>query len=145
MNQLACAFQQCSPLDPETTSVEKRLETLTGKIEAPFGNCNDSPCPDLPYYQEEWDNYIRGENEFFNLPSTVIFPALAKDVVTAINFAKDNGLEISVKTSGNVSIDSSLFTLYLSQTHQLCWLIAVLHRCFHKEKYSSFEHEQEVS
>jgi hypothetical protein len=123
MNQLACAFQQCSPLDPETTSVEKRLETLTGKIEAPFGNCNDSPCPDLPYYQEDWDNYIRGENKFFNLPSTVIFPALAKDVVTAINFAKDNGLEISVKTSGNVSINFCRIksTLHISPTH-LCYV-----------------------
>lgn len=138
MNQLACAFQQCSPLDPKTTTVKKRLETLTGNINTPFRN------PDLPNDQEQWDDYIRGKDDFFNLPSTVIFPALAKDVVAAINFAKDHGLEISVKTSGNVSIDSSLFTLYLSQTHQLCRLIAVLHRCFHKEKYSSFEHEQEV-
>jgi hypothetical protein len=138
MNQLACAFQQCSPLDPKTTTVKKRLETLTGNINTPFRN------PDLPNHQEQWDDYIRGKDDFFNLPSTVIFPALAKDVVAAINFAKDNGLEISVKTSGNVSIDSSLFTLYISQTHELCPLIAVLHRCFHKEKYSSFEHEQEI-
>ncbi|KAK1742676.1 FAD-binding domain-containing protein [Skeletonema marinoi] len=40
-------------------------------------------------------------NPSLNLPSKVLFPTVASDVVAAVNFAKDNGLEISVKNSGH--------------------------------------------
>ncbi|KAK1741550.1 FAD-dependent oxidoreductase [Skeletonema marinoi] len=40
-------------------------------------------------------------NPSLNLPSKVLFPSIASDVVAAVNFAKENGLEISVKNSGH--------------------------------------------
>ena len=40
-------------------------------------------------------------NPSLNLPSKVLFPVLASDVVAAVNFAKEHGLEISVKNSGH--------------------------------------------
>jgi len=40
-------------------------------------------------------------NPRLNLPSKVLFPVVASDVVAAVNFAKENGLEISVKNSGH--------------------------------------------
>eukprot|EP00985_Skeletonema_marinoi_P006271 scaffold2716_cov205-Skeletonema_marinoi.AAC.1 len=40
-------------------------------------------------------------NPSLNLPSKVLFPIVASDVVAAVNFAKENGLEISVKNSGH--------------------------------------------
>eukprot|EP00984_Skeletonema_dohrnii_P030589 scaffold22185_cov108-Skeletonema_dohrnii-CCMP3373.AAC.4 len=40
-------------------------------------------------------------NPSLNLPSKVLFPVVASDVVAAVNFAKEHGLEISVKNSGH--------------------------------------------
>jgi len=40
-------------------------------------------------------------NPSLNLPSKVLFPSIASDVVAAVNFAKKHGLEISVKNSGH--------------------------------------------
>eukprot|EP00985_Skeletonema_marinoi_P023134 scaffold15149_cov194-Skeletonema_marinoi.AAC.1 len=40
-------------------------------------------------------------NPSLNLPFKVLFPSIASDVVAAVNFAKENGLEISVKNSGH--------------------------------------------
>mmetsp|Transcript_30757 Transcript_30757/g.52235 ORF Transcript_30757/g.52235 Transcript_30757/m.52235 type:complete len:746 (-) Transcript_30757:192-2429(-) len=40
-------------------------------------------------------------NPSLNLPSKVLFPSIASDVVAAVNFAKEHGLEISVKNSGH--------------------------------------------
>jgi len=40
-------------------------------------------------------------NPSLNLPSKVLFPSVASDVVAAVNFAKEHGLEISVKNSGH--------------------------------------------
>eukprot|EP00984_Skeletonema_dohrnii_P025003 scaffold14144_cov91-Skeletonema_dohrnii-CCMP3373.AAC.17 len=40
-------------------------------------------------------------NPSLNLPSKVLFPVVASDVVAAVNFARENSLEISVKNSGH--------------------------------------------
>eukprot|EP00984_Skeletonema_dohrnii_P021690 scaffold10883_cov95-Skeletonema_dohrnii-CCMP3373.AAC.1 len=40
-------------------------------------------------------------NPSLNLPSKVLFPVVASDVVAAVNFAREHGLEISVKNSGH--------------------------------------------
>eukprot|EP00985_Skeletonema_marinoi_P019008 scaffold10757_cov139-Skeletonema_marinoi.AAC.1 len=40
-------------------------------------------------------------NPSLNLPYKVLFPSIASDVVAAVNFAKEHGLEISVKNSGH--------------------------------------------
>jgi len=48
---------------------------------------------------ESW--LVDPTNPSLNLPSKVLFPAVASDVVAAVNFAKEHGLEISVKNSGH--------------------------------------------
>jgi FAD/FMN-containing dehydrogenase len=48
---------------------------------------------------KEWVDDV--ENPSYNLPSKVLFPAVANDVVAAIQFAKQHGFEISVKNSGH--------------------------------------------
>ncbi len=47
------------------------------------------------------------KNPSLNLPSKVLFPAVASDVVVAIRFAKKNNVEISVKNSGHSYSGSS--------------------------------------
>ncbi len=46
-------------------------------------------------------------NPSLNLPSKVLFPAVASDVVVAVQFAKKNNVEISVKNSGHSYSGSS--------------------------------------
>eukprot|EP00984_Skeletonema_dohrnii_P002420 scaffold833_cov109-Skeletonema_dohrnii-CCMP3373.AAC.2 len=48
---------------------------------------------------ESW--LVDPTNPSLNLPSKVLFPSIASDVVAAVNFAKEHGLEISVKNSGH--------------------------------------------
>ena len=62
-----------------------------------------------PYASEEqFTGYISDEtNPSLNLPSKVLFPAVASDIVVAIQFAKKNNVEISVKNSGHSYTGSS--------------------------------------
>jgi len=54
------------------------------------------------------DGFILDEsNPSLNLPTRVLFPVIASDVIAAINFAKEHGLEISVKNSGHSYTGSS--------------------------------------
>ena len=48
---------------------------------------------------ESW--LVDPTNPSLNLPSKVLFPDVASDVVAAVNFAREHGLEISVKNSGH--------------------------------------------
>ena len=51
---------------------------------------------------KDFDNFLSDStNPSLNLPSKVFFPSVASDVVAAVNFAKEHGLEISVKNSGH--------------------------------------------
>mmetsp|Transcript_5174 Transcript_5174/g.8837 ORF Transcript_5174/g.8837 Transcript_5174/m.8837 type:complete len:742 (+) Transcript_5174:103-2328(+) len=52
-----------------------------------------------PSYLEGW--MLDPTNPSLNLPYKVLFPSIASDVVAAVNFAKEHGLEISVKNSGH--------------------------------------------
>jgi hypothetical protein len=58
-------------------------------------------------------------NPSLNLPSKVLFPAVASDVVVAVQFAKKNNVEISVKNSGHSYSGSSSKknTLLLNMNH----------------------------
>ena len=48
------------------------------------------------------DSYFNDpSNPSLDLPSKVVHPVVASDVVAIINFAKDHGVEISVKNSGH--------------------------------------------
>eukprot|EP00984_Skeletonema_dohrnii_P031228 scaffold23460_cov71-Skeletonema_dohrnii-CCMP3373.AAC.1 len=55
----------------------------------------DTPSTDL----ERWTS--DPTNPSLDLPSKVLFPVVASDVVAAVNFAKEHGIEISVKNSGH--------------------------------------------
>jgi len=55
-----------------------------------------------PEPNPELDGFLLDEtNPSLNLPSKVLFPSVASDVVAAIQFAKEHSLEISVKNSGH--------------------------------------------
>lgn len=58
-------------------------------------------------------------NPSLNLPFKVLFPAVASDVVVAIQFAKEHGIEISVKNSGHSyqGASSKKNTLLLNMNH----------------------------
>lgn len=58
-------------------------------------------------------------NPAFNLPSKVLFPVVASDVVAAIEFAKEHGLEVSVKNSGHNYLGASTKkdTLHINMNH----------------------------
>lgn len=54
------------------------------------------------------DSFVQDpSNPSLNLPSMVLFPVVASDVVAAIQFAKEHALEISVKNSGHSFTGSS--------------------------------------
>ena len=59
-----------------------------------------------PTLYSEMNSTIKGwvedfDNPQYNLPTKVLFPAVAGDVVAAIKFAKEHNLELSVKNSGH--------------------------------------------
>ena len=49
---------------------------------------------------ETIDQWMDPSNPLYNLPLTVLFSGVASDVVAAVEFALANGLELSVKNSG---------------------------------------------
>ncbi|KAK1741552.1 FAD-binding domain-containing protein [Skeletonema marinoi] len=67
--------------------------------EASLQNISAAPVYDAPTDVDSW--LADPTNPSLNLPSKVLFPSIASDVVAAVNFAKENGLEISVKNSGH--------------------------------------------
>ncbi len=68
----------------------------------------DYAGPDPDGAQEQMMSYALDEtNPSLNLPSKVLFPVFASDVVVAVQFAKKNNVEISVKNSGHSYTGSS--------------------------------------
>eukprot|EP00984_Skeletonema_dohrnii_P001957 scaffold662_cov124-Skeletonema_dohrnii-CCMP3373.AAC.1 len=68
----------------------------------------DQLLQDIDYTYPEWNPPADLErwtsdptNPSLDLPSKVLFPVFASDVVAAVNFAKEHGLEISLKNSGH--------------------------------------------
>jgi len=90
---LFCAFELCSP-DPETDTVplSERLE-MTSDVNV------DTLYSDLDGDIQDWIEDTSNSN--YNLPSKVLFPVVASDIIAAVNFAKTHGLELSVKNSGH--------------------------------------------
>ena len=65
----------------------------------------ENPGPFLP---EQLTGYVFDDtNPSLNLPSKVLFPAVASDIVVTVQFAKKNNVEISVKNSGHSYSGSS--------------------------------------
>ena len=74
VSSMACAFKNCFPF----TSTE-----------------------DVPDGLDYLPDFLDPSNPRYNIPSSVLFPAVVGDVVAAVKFAADNGLQLSVKTSGH--------------------------------------------
>lgn len=86
VSQLFCAFEGCYPRPHGSNlSLTERLGELV---------------PSLPeQYVIDWVK--DPTNPSYNLPSKVLFPTDASEVIAAVKFAKEHRLEISVKNSGH--------------------------------------------
>lgn len=82
MASLYCAFENCNPIHGKD---KKLIDMLQG-----WSEDNDTN-----------EKYLDSNNPAFNLPSKVVFPQTAADVVTTIKFALENSVELSVKNSGH--------------------------------------------
>jgi len=84
MNQLLCGFKGCSPVANVTdlTILEK------WQMFEDFQKDNFAIVKDL-------------SNPSYNIPNYVLFPKVAGDVHAAVAFAKEHGIELSVKNSGH--------------------------------------------
>ena len=96
MAHMFCGFKDCLPV--------KRNQILS-----PADNLG-APGDDFQRNSEEWLAFLLGDegqklmdprNTLYEIPSTVLFPQVVGDVVAAITFAGDNGIELSVKASGH--------------------------------------------
>jgi hypothetical protein len=98
MNALFCAYDRCDPNPGQSdTTITDRLSVMPSR---------DTTYSGLPTNVKSWvDDHA--SNPAFNLPSKVLFPVVASDVVAAIAFAKEHGLEVSVKNSGHNYLGAS--------------------------------------
>jgi len=95
-------LDECYP-EFQKPFVERRVEVLesepSGLCLHPF-SCAFENC--VPFESEpngmEW---MDPSNPLFSVPSAVVFPANAGDVVAVVEFAMENGVELSVKNSGH--------------------------------------------
>ena len=99
MAHLFCAFEQCypKPTNSSNTTLSERLHD-TGPARGPITGYT-SLYSTLDPKLKEWVDDT--SNPSYNLPSKVLFPVVASDIVAAVKFAKEHGLEISVKNSGH--------------------------------------------
>ena len=103
MSTMFCAYVGCDPMpnpSPSTGMGTSATRTLADRIAAL------NPGPEGPS-DEAIGWALDPANPSFNLPSKVLFPADATDVVAAVNFARTNGLELSVKNSGHSYLGAS--------------------------------------
>lgn len=98
-------IDQCSPeflKDPFNRSNDVLEEQPSGvcmdQLACGFENCVPFASAELP---EEPATWLVPDNPRFNIPNAVLFPAVANDIVTAVKFAGQHNLELSVKNSGH--------------------------------------------
>jgi len=103
VDQMYCAFEGCNPIAHSNLSVKEYTNILTNSVNgtaAPILIGLESGT-NLPTNQTQLDGWLEDDNPAWNLPSVVLHPVTAGDVVAAIKFAKDHDLEVSVKNSGH--------------------------------------------
>jgi len=88
-----CAFEDCVPSPDQSNRTV--LDGITVADSVPLSTLYSEINPMV----KTWVDWT--ENPSYSLPSKVIFPAVASDVVAAIKFAKKHSLEVSVKNSGH--------------------------------------------
>lgn len=94
VDHLFCAFEGCFPhsADSPNRTLSDILDDLS--LLAPEVLYSDLPSTYKTLIEDT-------SNPSYNLPSKVLFPVVASDVVAAVEFAKVHGLELSVKNSGH--------------------------------------------
>ena len=98
VSQLFCAYEKCWPR-PDKSNVTQAQRELDEE------NLFTAAYDDLSPEVQGW--LTDPSNPSLNLPSKVLFPAVSSDVVAAIEFAGDHGLEVSVKNSGHSFMGAS--------------------------------------
>jgi len=96
VSQLFCAYERCWPRPDAHGSNSTQA---TRDADEGYGGLFAASFDDLSPEVKGW--LSDPANPSLNLPSKVLFPNVASDVVAAIEFAKENGLEVSVKNSGH--------------------------------------------
>eukprot|EP00566_Odontella_aurita_P008696 CAMPEP_0113547422 /NCGR_PEP_ID=MMETSP0015_2-20120614/12347_1 /TAXON_ID=2838 /ORGANISM="Odontella" /LENGTH=837 /DNA_ID=CAMNT_0000447975 /DNA_START=22 /DNA_END=2535 /DNA_ORIENTATION=+ /assembly_acc=CAM_ASM_000160 len=103
MNQLLCGFKGCNPFANYTdlTILEKWVKFL-----GDLGPNNFTIVKDV-------------SNPSYNVPNYVLFPKVLADVHAAVAFAKEHGIELSVKNSGHsyTGASTKADTLHLNMNH----------------------------
>lgn len=94
MQAFNCAFEECLPFPADEMTTDQRAAEAIPLV---FGNYPTFGNPIGPQCAEWHDP----SNPMYNLPSKVLFPRVAGDVIAAIKFAKEHSVEISVKNSGH--------------------------------------------
>mmetsp|Transcript_18103 Transcript_18103/g.43533 ORF Transcript_18103/g.43533 Transcript_18103/m.43533 type:complete len:834 (+) Transcript_18103:86-2587(+) len=107
MASLFCAFKGCNPnpnqgqenLTSSATIAVNHCANLQGIFTG--GDTSKVIWDTLPADSEAYDWVKIPNNPSSNLPMKAIFPKNAEDVVAAVNFARENGIKISIKNSGH--------------------------------------------
>jgi len=91
---LACGYDRCNPRPSANHTYDLHAQDITTMAQ-------EVAVPDAfnPALQDSYFN--DPSNPSLDLPSKVLHPVDASDVVAAIQFAKEHGLELSVKNSGH--------------------------------------------
>ena len=105
-----CSFEGCSPSNPDNPGHVSVLDDIINAYSVP----GPTPYSQMNATILSWVEDT--SNPSYNLPSKVLLPTTAKDVVAAVKFAKEHGLELSVKNSGHsyTSASSKRDTLLLN-------------------------------
>jgi hypothetical protein len=106
---LFCAFERCSP-DSEFLNGQINMTEYMIRILAFFNEDSSPEEIDEAYgfeYAAALKEWLDPTNPAYNLPPKVLLPRTAGDVVAAVEFAKTQGAEISVKNSGHSYAGSS--------------------------------------
>jgi hypothetical protein len=120
-----CGLNECDPKpDADNDRVIDRLRRIPET--ANYYTYNDQLVySGLPLSIKNW--LEDPTNPRYNIPPKVLHPQVASDVVKAVTFAKDNGLQLSVKNSGHSYTASSMKanTLLLNMRKYMTELIDI--------------------
>jgi hypothetical protein len=94
VDHLFCAFEGCFPHSADSS--ELTLSNILNDLSllSPEVLYSDLPSTYKTLIEDT-------SNPSYNLPSKVLFPVVASDIVAAVEFAKVHSLELSVKNSGH--------------------------------------------
>ena len=120
-----CGLNECDAKpDADNDRVIDRLRRIPTTANA-FGINAKLVYSGLPLSIKNW--LEDPTNPRYNIPPKVLHPQVASDVVKAVTFAKDNGLQLSVKNSGHSYSASSMKanTLLLNMRKYMTELIEI--------------------